>query len=39
MTWLKGADAPLAPSLWLRDWLRPKIDFECALKKNEPAGL
>ena len=34
MTWLKGADDPLAPSPWLRHSLRPKINLECALKKN-----
>ena len=35
MTRLKEADAPLVPSSWLRDWLQPKINFECALKNNK----
>ena len=30
-----GADAPLAPFPWLRDWLQPKINLECALKKQK----
>ena len=35
MTWLNGADAPLAPFHWLRDRLRPKIILECALKQKQ----
>ena len=35
MTWLKGADALLVPSSLLRNLLQPKINLECALKKNK----
>ena len=38
MIWLKGVDDPFTPSSGLRDWQRPKINLECALK-TKTAGI
>ena len=35
----KEADAPIARSPWLRDWLWPNINLECALKKQKQQVL